>query len=436
MSDAPPIHLTAVLQQYAAALDALDKVSPSLPPKLVLEVLLARNTVEEAVAHQAHHPPEQLLTLFQLDERLKSQGEAIAETVDLAEWRRSLNQPDSAWWWAFQPPERIHPRDQYDFLWQAVAIACLTGSLGLLGELSAKFLAVVPDTFGTVSLTLQGVLTALAGGGALTRVGQETTERILTRVGIPRHYWHEVTAGFSTLVLLMLLGFRLALPQIAAHYSRSGTEALQQGNTTSAELDYQRALRLDPTNADANYWLGRLYDDLNNPAKAQEQYQIAAQAGVMAAYDPLAQLYIQKGDLDTAVSLLLRGIEQTDDPLHLYSLYTNLGWARLRQGRYAEAEAALQEAAQRAIAANLNAQSTEAAYLYCLQAQVQDALGNSNAALQQWNQCLQTASSTIPAQDRWINQGQQRMSGISPEPVAPSPVPVSPAPTYQDSDDD
>lgn len=409
--------LESALKRYATALDDLDHKAPQIDAAIVLEVLLARNDVSEAASRLSAPPPELMFQIVQLDERLKPHGEAIAQTVNLPAWRDSLKPPDSAWWWTFHKPERLDPRDRIDWLWSALSIACLTGAVSLLGDISSRFLTGGPDTFGAIAISVQGVLTALAGGGALTRVGKETTQTILTKLNIPRYFWAEVTAVFSFLVLVMLIGFRLSLPMISAIYTATGTRHYNEGRFTSAALDYERSLKLYPNNATSNYWLGRLYEELNQIDTAQKQYQVAVQANFVPAYNNLARLYILDGKNEAAVSLILRGQALTDDPQVLFFMNKNLGWARFQQERFPEAEAALLDARSLSQDAGL----AERADVACLLAQVYDAIGDTDRALTEWETCLSFANPEVPEEDLWLNVARQKLSGAPAEAPASTP---------------
>lgn len=415
--------LDGALQRYAEALDDLDQKSPDFSSNQVIAVLLARNEVFELLPQIKDRNPDVMLLLVQLDERLKHHGEAIAQTIDLPAWRDSLKPPDTHWWWGFQAPQIVHPRDRIDWLWSALSIACLTGALSLLGDISSRFLSGGPDTFGAIAISVQGVLTALAGGGALTRVGKESTQHVLMRLNIPRYLWAEVTTAFSGLVLIMLIGFRLALPILSSIYKESGINHYNNGNFTSATLDYERALKLHPNNAEANYWLGRLNEELNESQVAQNQYQIAVQANFVPAFNNLARLYILSGKNEAAVSLLLRGQELTSDPQVRLFMNKNLGWARFNQQRYPEAEAALLEARAFAAEAGLG----DRADISCLLAQVYDALQEPAPALQEWELCLTYANPQVPEEDGWLNMARRKLAAPEAYPSSPQSTSGRPA---------
>jgi tetratricopeptide (TPR) repeat protein len=76
-----------------------------------------------------------------------------------------------------------------------------------------------------------------------------------------------------------------------------------------------------------------------------------------------------------------------------------LGWARLGQERYDEAQPYLNEAI---------ALFDDQAPAYCLQAQVVEGLTDPETARPDWEKCLQYASSDNRDEDVWIGMARQR----------------------------
>ena len=84
----------------------------------------------------------------------------------------------------------------------------------------------------------------------------------------------------------------------------------------------------------------------------------------------------------------------------LYGIHTNLGWARLQQERYTEAQDALKRAIQL---------FGDRASAYCLLAQTQEGLKQADAALKTWEHCLQFANQKDPDEDLWIGMALKRL---------------------------
>jgi tetratricopeptide (TPR) repeat protein len=436
--------LELALQHYERALTQLSaslpqpptnlprKASPpaSVPVAQVLAVLTARDHVQAILTvlsnpDAAPIPSEMLEKLSQLDHILRAQRAAIATFTDSADWRASFNPNTNAWWWFLEPPKNRWS-DRYDWLWNAVSITCLTVSLGLMGDISPRFLSGSPDSLGAFTVSAQSVLTLLAAGGVLTTAGQEALKRSLKVVRLPEQYWHELGAASAFTLMLSFVAVRQSLPQIATHfYTNPGIESRRAGDWSSAEAQFQRAIKLNADDATAHFQLGNLYEDLQLPDQARPQYQLAIQGGIPGATNNLARLNILKKDYPAAISLLFKTLEQDKTQLlpvkTKHAVLKNLGWARLQQRNYPDAEKWLLEAIDLHTTATF--ERHEIADPHCLLAQVWEAAAKKNknpkptiAATDQqqiqaeWQRCLETANPTIPEQDEWLTIAQQRLS--------------------------
>ena len=69
----------------------------------------------------------------------------------------------------------------------------------------------------------------------------------------------------------LLIGACLGvLPLTARAYALSDAQdAMQKGDLRAARIDLQDAVRSDPQDADAHYWLGKVSLDLGDPATAE-----------------------------------------------------------------------------------------------------------------------------------------------------------------------
>ncbi len=393
--------LKQAVEQYSAALVEIEQARPSPSARQTLAALKARDLVQAALADKAQDPVDSLLTLVQLDDRLRKQAGPIAQSVNLTEWRASLNPPAQAWWWFLEAHVPPHRSDRFDWLWSATAVLCLTGSLSLLVDISSRFLKGGPDTFGAFAVIVQSTLTLLAAGGALTKAGQEVIERALKSLNAPKHFWNEIKLGLAVALLLGLVSFHLSLPQIAILYNNNGLENYRAGHLASAQFDYDRALKLNPDYPEAHYNLGLLYEDLQDPDRARTEYQLALSGGLDAAYNNSARLYILEENYSAAVQLLLVGLDSAQDDTVRYDMLKNLGWARLGQGRYAEAKASLEPAI---------ALASEKAAAYCLLAQVLEAQDDQARALVEWENCLKFADGRNPDEDAWIDLARRALT--------------------------
>jgi len=86
----------------------------------------------------------------------------------------------------------------------------------------------------------------------------------------------------------------------------------------------------------------------------------------------------------------------------------NLGWVRLEQGRYEEAQQTLQVA----IGIAQNPQTVKyienPASAHCLLAQVLDKQ-KQTSALEQWQKCCQLGSRLNPDEDIWLHLSRQKL---------------------------
>ncbi|BAZ33740.1 tetratricopeptide TPR_2 (plasmid) [Cylindrospermum sp. NIES-4074] len=416
--------LTPLSQPEAPSAKVSPKIVDSKPaiknqssPAQVLRVLIARdrvNSILEILANSVNFPlpsGESLEKINQLDERLRKQVNVIAPLIESANLRASFHPDEKAWWW-FLEVSKTQWSDRFDWLWSGVSVTCLTVSLGLIGDISPRFLTGVPDAFGAVAVSTQSILTLLVAGGALTKIGQESLRQLLKTINIPEKYWHELGAFASFLVVLGLFSFRQYLPQIATNfYTNPGIESRKKGDWSSADEQFNRAIKLNADDAQAHFQLGNLYEDMQMVDKARPEYQLAIQGGIIGATNNLARLNIFKKDYSGAVSLLLKALDtdkkQPLDSKIKHTVLKNLGWARLMQKNYPDAEAKLLEAID--LQSTLKLEKYDIADVYCLLAQVKEAQGDKKGALLKWKTCNQYANITIPEQDEWATMAQKRL---------------------------
>lgn len=417
----PPANPT--LQRYQTAIaqltEAIDqtKSTDALVPH-VLEALAARDDLHTLLQEAKHLNGATLATIADLDQQLKQQAGAIEQSLKAIEWQASFSPPEKAWWWALKP-EKPNPWWNQNWFWQSVSITCLTISLGLLGDISSRFLKDGPDSFGAIAVSTQSVLTLLTAGGALTVAGQEANKRLLNRLHFPEQYWHELGAGFSMLLLLGAVGLRQSLPQIASLYSNWGFNHYKQGDWGTAEDDYKRALQLNADDDQTAFRLGLLYEELQDSEKARTHYQLAARAGITEAINNLSRLTLLDKKPAPATPLLLKALEEKEKlPIEThYALLKNLGWARFQQGDYSDAASYLDEAIVLQKSAKLaekaadpkNDTTLAIASPYCLLAQVQEAQRNKKAALTAWETCIANHNPYITEENTWAITARKKL---------------------------
>ncbi|WP_414544794.1 protein kinase domain-containing protein [Nostoc sp. CCY0012] len=165
---------------------------------------------------------------------------------------------------------------------------------------------------------------------------------------------------------------------------------------------YEKVFKLKPNNWVLHYNLGNFYDDQGKYDEAEKQYKLAIQHSnnkAANAVSNLARLKNLQEKYSEAAELVLQGLNSTQNPEWEAGLYKNLGWARLKQRRYVEAEDYLQKSVK------LDSQRVDA---YCLLADTYERLGNFSKAGIYWQICL-TARSSLPEVQEWKQQKLQQI---------------------------
>jgi tetratricopeptide (TPR) repeat protein/predicted Ser/Thr protein kinase len=213
-----------------------------------------------------------------------------------------------------------------------------------------------------------------------------------------------VKFGLAALFLLGLgfVSWRLALPRIAIALNNRGFGNYLVARPLQAQKNFELAVQLDRENAAAYYNQGWHCEDARDFVCAREKYRRAALLGMAAAYSNLARLSIVLDkDYTAAANLSQQGLKLVKDDRVKYTLLKNLGWARLRQRRYREANVHLQSAI--ALAGNRAA-------AHCLLAQVLEAQNDLKGTQGQWETCRQYADVQNPDEDVWMGMAQQRLA--------------------------
>ncbi|MEM6590687.1 MAG: hypothetical protein AAF651_02370 [Cyanobacteria bacterium P01_C01_bin.73] len=406
----------APVDQYAAALQALNAAHQSPTPDQILAVLMARDRVQQDGETAQTLSQKSMLTLITLDQQLRSLAGPIVRTVKLSDWRDSINPPKTAWWWFLEAPE--HQLDRFDWLWSALTVASLTGSASLVVDIGSRFLTGGPGLFGSFAVLSQGIITLATAGGVLTDAGRRMIDQMLCSVGIRRYYWQETKFGLSLLLLLTLVGSRASLPVLSQRLTQHGRQNLEEGQLSDAKSGLERAISLNASNLEAHYALGSVLESFQRRTEAEEQYHIALKGGYLPAYNGLARLYLRDQNYDGAAALLNTALSlpdaeiSADTPAVEAELLTNLGWARLNQGWPLEAEENLRDSLalqDEWLTQGTDEQQQLRGTTYCLLAQATEVQTSVEAALPLWQDCLQTAEPTNPATDAWTGEARRRL---------------------------
>jgi len=394
------------LVRYEKALEYLN-CSKTLPStEQALEILLARDDLQNVLKAQEQISVDILSQVMQLDLRLKQKTGKILKVLNLTDCRESLPALPQDWWWYLDSK-------QVNWLLRGLTVITWTGSLGLLANISSRFLSGGVGVVGAVAVVFSSFLTLLQARSELTEAGREGFEQPIAKLPIVQTHQEETKFSFLLALFGLLLGFWFTLPLISkAYFNQQGKKAYEQGQLGTAEENYLRAIALNPDNVDAHYNLGNLYEDLQQFDKARTEYLIAVKGEMPEVYNNLARLFIQKKEYSQAVALLQQGLLQTgkqeSQPEVKYSLFKNLGWARFQQGRDVEAQQALQVATGIASNPEVVRYIRNRGSAHCLLAQVLERQ-KQPSAIEQWQQCCQLGSTLNPDEDTWLHLAHKKL---------------------------
>lgn len=388
--------------------------SPDHPEQLqreILKLLRSRDAVQAILMTTPKAPTETLLRLMQLDDRLRHQNGRITATISLDDWRTSIQPDAAAWWWFLNAPEHWFTR--LDWLWEMLNLIFLTVSVSLVVVISTRFLSGGPDVLGALAVVGQSVLTLLTAG-TLTASGRKALEQIFSQLGrsdLKKRLWQPAKLAISLTLFVTLILLWSRLPDISNFFHDRGLARYVAGELANAQSDFERAASLDPNNLPAHYNLGRLHENLQQIELARTRYLIAAQGEYAPAYNELGRLTLQSEKLPEAAAFLQRGLELVaqlpagDERNHTtYALFKNMGWVRLKQKRYIDAEDSLKQAIM-----------LDGTFPYppgaahCLLAQVLEQKKTPDNARLEWEICQSSLVVRHPEEDSWYHMARQRL---------------------------
>ena len=414
--------LGAALTAYRKALDPW-LTGQAASESQVLMVLNARETLHTALL-QSPPPTTYLLSeIHVLDRQLQEHAAALAAQFDFSSYRHSFPKTSEQWWWrldeTLQPPE-THPSD---WVFKGVTALAWAISIGLLVNITGRFLLGGAGVAGLSAIALSNLLTLLKARSDLTDASNEGAQQLFDRLKLSNPRRIRIRFGTTASLIGALFVFWLALPIISRRYNHQGQLAQAEGNLGSAEQNYNRAIALDPDNVDAHYNLGTLYEDIQDLEQAKTQYLIAMRGDLPEAYNNLARLYLESStqNLNKALALLNQGIDLADQqqsyPEVNYSLYKNLGWALFKQEQYIWAKSALETA----VAIHEQLPPEEQKFVnnpgsaHCLLAQTLEAQDHQDQAdiLPVWQRCCQLGNLSNPEENVWLMMAHQRFEAAN-----------------------
>ena len=410
------IHTPSPIAAYHTALQALDSLG-TLTEAQAIAILCTRDAVYQTLVERTPVSSAYLLQVRSLDATLKAHRQQICSAIDFPTYRSIHTNTAQRWWWHLDVEPVLHRRDRSDWLFKLLTIGSWTAILALLLNIINRFLSVGLGVTGAMAVILPSILAFIKARSDLTAAGQKSLERLLTRIGIQKHWQSEAKFG-STLVLLGgIIGLWFSLPVAADFYNRRGLDFYYGRHLRQAEKHYQQAIALDLDHAEAHYNLGLVYEDWLRLDESKRVYQVAASQGLVEAHNNLARLLIQSEDYQEAVLLLQDGLllrnRQTVLPEDEFNLYKNLGWARLSQGYLQDAKSALDKAIN---VDNTKKNPQSGAAAHCLLGQVLEKQNKSDESIPHWQECcqqgldrLQRRRKSIPEEDQWLHQAHQHL---------------------------
>ena len=147
----------------------------------------------------------------------------------------------------------------------------------------------------------------------------------------------------------IIMGVWVGAFPIAAHadYLSSAKASLKKGDLKSAQIDLRNAVRNDPQNAEAHYWLGRVTFELGDPVASEREAIAARDRG----FDPhqtvplLAQAMLAENKFEDLLNTLK---PEGKDPLLDASILVARGYAQISLKRPEDAQKSFAEAEQTA----------------------------------------------------------------------------------------
>ena len=398
--------LYSAISQYQEFLIQLEQSFTAPQTQEVFQVLRARDLVQDNLNKGEPPPNSLLLRLIELDQRLQKQKSKIAGLKEYSNWRKSLNPPDSDWWWYF-PPNQLKTR--LDWLWNGLSLVFLTISVSLIVDAIPRFLSGGLNIASVVAVITPS-LVALLTSGALTPIGREARHYLFQK--LDQSSWSLVSLLLSFVLALSLIVFhQFFFDDFAVYFHNQGLDFYEQGQLEQALSNYQKAIALDPSYAKAHYSLGIVYEDLQEFDRAVKEYQLAVKQDNslirLQAYNNWGHLLILNRKYTQAIAPLIEGRNALDEAQVntseefqkvKYALLKNLGWAQLELKNYSEAKSLLQEA--------IAPDSTKAP-AYCLLAQVLEA--QKEEALNTWNDCLAYVDSGRPDEYLWLSIAREKL---------------------------
>jgi tetratricopeptide (TPR) repeat protein len=365
------------------------------------------------------------------DLRLKRMSSLVAKSHNFAEIRDLIKPPVERWWW-----HPIHPCARLDPVFSVCSIACLIVSLALSIDLIPRFFAGGVDLWGGLATIATPLAGWAFGKEALESAPRSKAflERAMAAFEIPLKRRQLVVFISSVLFLLISCVVSGMREKISDNYYcmalKMGDDQAKSKNCCKVnkswltkialkiknpdpEANLKVAVALDPSNVDALFELGWLYEGRQEIGMAQEKYKIAAYIGHLNASNRLAVLQILENStksVEMASETLLNSrtkkkLWMDSEDVTRRDWHVTLAWARYTQGREKDSLDQLQ------LAKKIASKIPESEMSLCINAAINQKASDRNEKekksnkqlLEQWKKC-QNESPTNREEDFWVGQ--------------------------------
>ena len=382
------------LEKYAIALAEFQANSPP-PHELILQVLLARDSLQKVIDSQEERSVESLIKLSGLDNQLRSQDQAIATGLHLPMWRKVLHPPETNWWWFFeaiQPIPKKQAWDQLDWLFNLLTALCLTGMVSFGSKIIPLVFSGGISIFESIGLAGPGGMIALVLSSMQGGDGQKKLQDAMEKIGIPAKYQSEVTFLISFLLFTAGYFAQQNLPQYYFNsFRNAGDKAYNKGQMREARDNYENALKIDGQDpklvAKLYTSIGLLEESIGNQTDAIKSYHQALDLGDDKVLNNLGRVKVAEGKLDSAETFLTMGLHRVDptDINSQYQIYRNLGWLNYEKKRYDKALEYLNQAIE--FDKQIPKGNFGKGIANCFKAKIYELQEKPEKAQNQWNLC-------------------------------------------------
>lgn len=232
---------------------------------------------------------------------------------------------EEKWWHLF-----LHQNDRLDWLWKSIAIACSTTGQLILLEFSLSFFKGSGGLIGIILLISQ------CGFGKILfdnfqKKNQRFIERVVNLARCPVGWEWEIRCSLSALFLFGAIAIDLFVPAYYAKFLNSqASEAIKKREFITAQKVLKLSNSIYPNDSYTLHKLGFIEEYFQNFEEAKDYYIQSIE--YVYSLNNLAQIYIQEGQNEKAVQLLLYGLKSDRHSNIVYHfLYKNLAKARLNQ---------------------------------------------------------------------------------------------------------